>query len=133
MNEPLKQLECQIELELARAIKRSSLRVRLTLRVIVRQVSVKVGTIIMMIASVTVAKAHTCSCQCECLVAAGVEPQLGVPVAEAAALPRRILVDELCVVRVTMTRTLFFLEAILMIEPPKRHSTPLRAAGSYQG
>jgi hypothetical protein len=26
-----------------------------------------------------------------------------------------------------------FLEAILMIEPPKRHSTPLRAAGSYQG
>jgi hypothetical protein len=28
--------------------------------------------------------------------------------------------------------TLFFLEAILMIEPPKRHSTPLRAAGSYQ-
>jgi hypothetical protein len=26
----------------------------------------------------------------------------------------------------------FFLEAILMIEPPKRHSTPLRAAGSYQ-
>jgi hypothetical protein len=31
-----------------------------------------------------------------------------------------------------MPRRFFSLEAILMIEPPKRHSTPLRAAGSYQ-
>jgi hypothetical protein len=31
-----------------------------------------------------------------------------------------------------LARYVYTLEAILMIEPPKRHSTPLRAAGSYQ-
>ena len=43
--------------------------------------------------------------------------------------------DDLQLIRVKWVleglKPFFFLEAILMIEPPKRHSTPLRAAGSY--